>query len=75
MREQLHLTGSLRGMPLVPVLGSIDDDHEGLQHHHARNHNLRTGQVQRTCPDGRMPLSFDSFLLDDNLQVSGHVFV
>jgi hypothetical protein len=37
-------------MPLVLVLGRIEDEHEALQHQHARNYNLRTGQVQRTCP-------------------------
>jgi hypothetical protein len=74
MQEQFHLTGSVRGMPLVLVLGSIDDEHEGLQHQDARNHNLRKGKCGAPA-HARMPLSFDGFLLDDNLQVSGHVFV
>ena len=74
MQEQLHLTGSLRGMPLTLVLGSADDQCGRVQHHGARNHNLRTGRCSAPA-HSRMPLSFDGFLLDDNLQVSGHVFV
>ena len=53
LRAERHSAGSLpsyagrasshrhcRGMTFVLVLGSIDDEREGLQHHHARNHNL-----------------------------------
>lgn len=74
MREQLHLTGTFGECPsswysavLTMSMKVCNTTMPAI----TTAHGARAAHL----PIAEMPLSFDSFLLDDNLQVSGHVFV